>query len=116
MQEVMLDAKLVKLVPASPYLMSCMEVICLFIYLLHFTRVMDSGIMSSTILFNNGSRFNNLSHPVVINLSAVSKVLNSILSSHRSLSRSPSLFIERPKKPPAKQAIRHRESTTADVF
>ncbi|XP_058945497.2 adhesion G protein-coupled receptor L4 [Pocillopora verrucosa] len=37
-------------------------------------KVMDSGIMSSTILFNNGSRFNNLSHPVVINLSAVSKV------------------------------------------
>lgn len=93
-----------------------MEVICLFIYLLHFNRVMDSGIMSSTILFNNGSRFNNLSHPVVINLSAVSKVLNSILSSHWSLSRSPSLFIERPKKPPATQAIRHRESTTADVF
>lgn len=36
-------------------------------------RVLNSGLISSTILFNNGSRFNNLSVPVVINLSQTKK-------------------------------------------
>lgn len=39
-----------------------------------FNRVLNSGIISSTILFNNGSKFENLSEPVVINLSSVMKV------------------------------------------
>lgn len=36
-----------------------------------FNRVLSSGIISSTILFNNGSKFEHLSEPVVINLSAL---------------------------------------------
>ncbi|KAJ7381334.1 G-protein coupled receptor [Desmophyllum pertusum] len=34
-------------------------------------KVLSSGIISSTILFNNGSKFEHLSEPVVINLSAL---------------------------------------------
>ena len=104
MQEVLLDAKLV---PASPYLRSLYGSHLLIHILVAFQQ--SHGL-------RNYVKHNTFQQWVVINLSAVSKVLNSILSSHRSLSRSPSLFIERPKKPPATQAIRHRESTTADVF
>ncbi|XP_078379699.1 uncharacterized protein LOC144662705 isoform X2 [Oculina patagonica] len=37
------------------------------------SKVLNSGIISSTILFNNGSKFKNLSDPVVINLPSVMK-------------------------------------------
>lgn len=42
--------------------------------LLFFYRILNSEIISSTILFNNGSKFQNLSDPVVINLSSVTEV------------------------------------------
>ena len=42
--------------------------------LLFFNRILNSEIISSTILFNNGSKFQNLSEPVVINLSSVKEV------------------------------------------
>lgn len=41
---------------------------------LFFYRILNSEIISSTILFNNGSKFQNLSEPVVINLSSVTEV------------------------------------------
>ena len=39
-----------------------------------FNRVLISGIIASTILFSNGSKFDNLSEPVIIRLSADNKV------------------------------------------
>ena len=42
--------------------------------LLFFNRILNSEIISSTILFNNGSKFENLSEPVVMNLSSVTEV------------------------------------------
>jgi len=38
------------------------------------SKILNSEIISSTILFNNGSKFQNLSEPVVINLSSVTEV------------------------------------------
>lgn len=46
------------------------------IFLSLFNRVLISGIIASTILFSNGSKFDNLSEPVIIRLSADYKVNN----------------------------------------
>lgn len=46
------------------------------IFLSLFNRVLISGIIASTILFSNGSKFDNLSEPVIIRLSADNKVNN----------------------------------------
>lgn len=46
------------------------------IFLSLFNRVLISGIIASTILFSNGSKFDNLSEPVIITLSADNKVNN----------------------------------------
>ena len=46
------------------------------IFLSIFNRVLISGIIASTILFSNGSKFDNLSEPVIIRLSADNKVNN----------------------------------------
>ena len=46
----------------------------IIIFLSRFNRVLISGIIASTILFSNGSKFDNLSEPVIIRLSADNKV------------------------------------------
>lgn len=51
------------------------------IFLSLFNRVLISGIIASTILFSNGSKFDNLSEPVIIRLSADNKVTTTSSSS-----------------------------------
>lgn len=52
----------------------------IFLSLYKFNRVLKSGIIASTILFNNESRFDNLSEPLVIHLSHSKKVWSDLVA------------------------------------